>query len=56
MDIDIFERGVMENLCPVVSAVLAELLTSHTKLPLLPLLPVGHLLNWWFLLSAKLCL
>jgi hypothetical protein len=54
MDIDIFERGVVENLCSVVSAVLAELLTSHTKSPLLPLLLVGHPLNWWFSPSAKL--
>jgi hypothetical protein len=54
MDIDVLQCGVVENLCSVVSTVLAELLTFHTKSHLLPLLLVVHLLSWSFLLSAKL--
>jgi hypothetical protein len=54
MDIDILQCGVVENLRSAVSAVLAELLTSHTKSLLLLLLLVGHPLNWWFSPSAKL--
>jgi hypothetical protein len=54
MDVDILQCGVVENLRSAISAVLAELLTFHTKSLLLLLLPVGPLLNWSSLLFARL--
>jgi hypothetical protein len=54
MDVDILQCGVVENLCSTVSAVLAKLLTFHTKSPLLLLLLVARLLNWSSLLFAML--